>query len=151
MFSLAHWVTYSTHWEVTGFISVFALFRQFSHICTIFYASHKDSFYIRTFMHMVHIHFSFCNHVLIFAGVWHNFSQRSKATEACPPRLFQGAFGLACKLHPFLFPDGVLAAERPLESMSEGVVMLQTATHLTSVGTARRDKMCCLYAEGKQP
>ena len=55
------------------------------------------------------------------------------------------------KLRPFLFPDGVLAAERPLESMSEGVVMLQTATELTSVGTARRDKMCCLYAEGKQP
>ena len=35
--------------------------------------------------------------------------------------------------------------------MSEEVVMLPTATDLTSVGIAHRDEMCYLYAEGKQP
>ena len=51
----------------------------------------------------------------------------------------------------FLCPDRAIAQKRDLESMSTDVQMLPTAMNITVEGQRRREQLCLLFADGKEP
>ena len=67
------------------------------------------------------------------------------------PQYSEELLAWRAKLRPFLCPDGSVSTSRPLESLSPGVTMVQTAVDLTSAGQSRCHELCALFANGSHP